>query len=101
MKEKRILNLLGQVNDDYIAEAAPPKSSKSKHHGVKWGIVASCLCLVLAGVLQLGRKPTLSLSLVMTAYAADGTGYELVRDGHVDQMHLHCRTQIISTKTFP
>ena len=30
MKEKRILNLLGQVNDDYIAEAAPPKSSKSK-----------------------------------------------------------------------
>ena len=77
MKEKRILNLLGQVNDDYIAEAAPPKSSKSKHHGVKWGIVAACLCLVLAGVLQLGRKPTLSLSLVMTAYAADGTGYEL------------------------
>ena len=55
MKEKRILNLLGQVNDDYIAEAAPPKSSKSKHHGVKWGIVAACLCLVLAGVLQLGR----------------------------------------------
>ena len=49
MKEKRILNLLGQVNDDYIAEAAPPKSSKSKHHGVKWGIVAACLCLVLAG----------------------------------------------------
>ena len=48
MKEKRILNLLGQVNDDYIAEAAPPKSSKSKHHGVKWGIVAACLCLVLA-----------------------------------------------------
>lgn len=77
MKEKRILNLLGQVNDDYIAEAAPSKSSKSKHRGVKWGIVAACLCLVLAGVLQLGRKPTLSLSLVMTAYAADGTGYEL------------------------
>lgn len=25
----------------------------------------------------------------------------LIRDGHVDQMHLHCRTQIISTKTFP
>ena len=56
MKEKRILNLLGQVNDDYIAEAAPPKSSKSKHHGVKWGIVAACLCLVLAGVLSAWPK---------------------------------------------
>ena len=66
MKEKRILNLLGQVNDDYIAEVAPSKSSKSKHHGVKWGIVAACLCLVLAGVLQLGRKPTLSRKAQMS-----------------------------------
>lgn len=75
MKEKRVLHLLGQVNEEYIAEAAPSKSSKSNRRGVRWGVIAACLCLALVGIFQLNQEP--AFSLVMTAYAADGTGYEL------------------------
>ncbi|MDD2959383.1 MAG: hypothetical protein PHR92_12820 [Lachnospiraceae bacterium] len=52
-EEKRILNVLGQVDEKYIEEAAPGKraNKKAKHKSptwTKWGALAACVCLVLA-----------------------------------------------------
>jgi hypothetical protein len=49
MKEKRILNVLGQVDEKFIAEAAPGKTISRKPTWGKWGVMAACLCLVVVG----------------------------------------------------
>lgn len=51
MKEERILNILGQVDEKYIEEAAPVekvkrKSKKLARGWMKWGSLAACFCLV-------------------------------------------------------
>lgn len=38
MKEKRILDALGQVNEEYIAEAAPTKKRESGRSGSSGGL---------------------------------------------------------------
>lgn len=75
MKEKRILNILGQVNEDYIEEAAPKQKSKERPKWIRTGAMVACLCLVLIGVLQFNQSSPQSFGL--TAYAADGTSYEI------------------------
>lgn len=55
--EKQILNVLSQVDEKYIEEAAPGKSAKKKSVWMKWGAVAACFALVVAlgfGALQGG-----------------------------------------------
>ena len=47
MKEERILRILGQVDEKYIEEAAPGKTSK-KRVWRKMAIIAACICLLLA-----------------------------------------------------
>ena len=48
MKEKRILSVLGQVDEEFIAEAAPGKTMSKKHIWRKVAIIAACVCLLLA-----------------------------------------------------
>jgi len=48
MKEKRILYILGQVNEKYIVEAAPGKGMSRKPGGKKLVVIAACLVLLLA-----------------------------------------------------
>ena len=67
MKEKRILNAIGQVNEEYIVEAAPARKARKQPKWIKWGAVAACLCFVLAGVLFSSTPTTPGFSLVMTA----------------------------------
>lgn len=45
MKEKRLLNALGQVDEKYIEEAALNRHT-SKSGWLRWGAVAACLCLI-------------------------------------------------------
>lgn len=47
-EEKRILNVLGQVDEKYIDEAAPGKRMNKKPAWFKWGTIAACFALVLA-----------------------------------------------------
>lgn len=47
MKEKRILDILGKVDEKYIEEAAPAKRTRKSRSWVKWGAMAACLCLVV------------------------------------------------------
>ena len=52
MKEERIINALGQVEEKFIAEAAPGKQSRGKQSLWKLAALAACLLLaVTAGVL--------------------------------------------------
>lgn len=45
MKEQRLLNALGTVDERYIEEASPVRVSK-RAVWLKWGAVAACVCLV-------------------------------------------------------
>lgn len=56
-EEKRILNVLGQVDEKYVAEAAPGKRANKKLTWIKWTSIAACLALVAVlgvGALQGG-----------------------------------------------
>lgn len=48
MKSQRLLELLGEIDDRYILEAAP--SGKKRRHTVlgKWGAIAACALVLLA-----------------------------------------------------
>lgn len=48
MREKRILYVLGQVDEKFIAEAAPGKAMSRKHIWRRVAITAACICLLLA-----------------------------------------------------
>lgn len=56
MKEKHILSVFGQVNEDYIEQAASTigRSQKSqKQKWIKWAAMAACLCIMVVGVLTI------------------------------------------------
>lgn len=55
MSEERILNLLGQANDEYIAEANPLAKNKKKRSWVKWCAIAASFCLIASGAV-LGQQ---------------------------------------------
>lgn len=61
MKEKRILNVLGQVDEKFIAEAAPGKTMSRKRSRRRMIIIVACVCLLLA--------------LSSVAYAANWFGF--------------------------
>lgn len=51
MKEERILNVLGKVDEKYIKEADPEVKAKRKAPvWTKWGAMAACLCLVIGAI---------------------------------------------------
>lgn len=47
MKETKILAALGQVDDAYIAEAAPVQ--RKRWGWIKWVATAACLALIVVG----------------------------------------------------
>lgn len=50
MKEKRLLNALGQVDDQYIEEASLGRHAK-KPGWLTWATMAACLCLIAVAAL--------------------------------------------------
>ena len=51
MKEERILNVLGKVDEKYIKEADPEAKAKRKASGwTKWVAMAACLALLVVSV---------------------------------------------------
>ncbi|WP_310601513.1 hypothetical protein [Anaerosporobacter sp.] len=55
-EEKRILNILSQVDERYIEEAAPSKHVAKKPSWIKWGTLAACFCLIIAGASVLFKQ---------------------------------------------
>lgn len=54
MKGETFCELFGDIRESYIKEAESMKRSK-KPIWLKWGTVAACLCLVVAGVLTVSN----------------------------------------------
>ena len=51
MKEERILNVIGKVDEKYIKEADPEaKAKRNAPVWTKWAAMAACLCLVAFGI---------------------------------------------------
>ena len=46
-EEKRILNVLSQVDEKYIDEAAPKNSLSKNFVWIKWASIVACLVLVV------------------------------------------------------
>jgi len=56
MKEERILNVLGKVDEQYINEADPEIKAKRKAPvWIKWAAMAACLCLVVGIAVLVGK----------------------------------------------
>lgn len=49
MRILRIVNAMGYIDDDLISEAADITGVKTKRGWFKWGAMAACLCLMIAG----------------------------------------------------
>lgn len=50
MKKEDLFTLLGEVDEQNVAEAANADPHPKKSSWFKWGAMAACLCLVIAGV---------------------------------------------------
>ena len=49
MKNKRLLDIVGEIDDRHIVEAAPTaKKVRSKPTWGKWGTIAACMVLMLS-----------------------------------------------------
>lgn len=53
MKNKRLLNIIGEINDRHVEEAAPAAKKSRKPTWIKWGAMAACLCLIIVGVISI------------------------------------------------
>ena len=56
MSSKRLLELLGQVDDRYVAES-DPTARPGRQSWMKWGALAACAAVVLLAGTVLGRLP--------------------------------------------
>ena len=80
MKEERILNVLGKVDEKYIKEADPEVKSKRKAPAwTKWVAMVACLSLIITGGLfgNIFHSPdtpdnSILSYFVITAHAANG-----------------------------
>lgn len=50
MKNERLLNIIGEIDDKYIKEAAPAKKQKRRTPWVKWGAVAAGVVVAATAV---------------------------------------------------
>lgn len=57
MKEERILDVLGKVDEKYIKEADPEAKKRRKVPvWAKWGAMAACLCLMVVATIPLWQQ---------------------------------------------
>ena len=58
MKEKRLLKVLGEIDEKYIEEAAPVEKKRrtaGNMHLFRWGAAAACLCLVCVSAITISN----------------------------------------------
>ncbi len=58
MKEKKILEALTDIDDEFIEEAEPEKKTKSKTTYIKWIAVAACFVILTCIAIPLGKTLT-------------------------------------------
>ena len=53
MKNEKLLDAIGQIDDNLIHDAVHDTCKKKKPAWFKWGVIAACLCLVIAGAVMM------------------------------------------------
>ena len=89
MKSKRILTVLGQIDDDYIAEAIADNKKSIGIPWLKWGSVAAGFILILTiGIfLATGRQgPDRLPLLTIDEFQTGGMGYEGYFAHNIDEL---------------
>lgn len=82
MKNKHLLNIIGEINEKYIEEAAPGTQQLRRFHIEKWGIMAACFALVaLLGItgLHLG----FSRNKAETATLQNGESIKFIKSDNI------------------
>lgn len=70
MNTNTFSDAMGEINEKYINEVFNFKKRSRKPYWIKWGAVAACLCLVLAGIFPLFNQSGGS-PFMLTAYALE------------------------------
>ena len=70
MNTNTFSDAMGEINEKYINEVFNFKKRSRKPYWIRWGAVAACLCLVLAGIFPLFNQSSGS-PFVLTAYALE------------------------------
>ncbi len=81
MKEMQILIALGEINDAYIAEAAPKQQNKGRW--IKWAALAACFVLILTGgvaVLRHGATLEPQILPIVLSDRSNGVKVEYTRN---------------------
>lgn len=95
MKTERLLNQIGEIDDRYIAEAAPAAKKAAKPRRIRWAAAAACLCLAGIGIFAAIRSgPSKAEGSPMTAsfpYRVELTG-DSVGDEQWDPAHVQLIT---------
>jgi hypothetical protein len=53
MKNEKLLEKIGEISEDYIAEANPTAKTIKERPWVKWGVLAACLALAALAVIKI------------------------------------------------
>lgn len=74
MKNETILDAIGMINEEAVLDAKAYQRPTSRSW-MKWGAIAACLCLIIAGIFPLFNNQPGASPFVLTAYAVeiDGT----------------------------
>ena len=95
MKTERLLNQIGEIDDRYIAEAAPAAKTAAKPRRIRWAAAAACLCLAGIGIFAAIRSgPSKAEGSPTTAsfhYRVELTG-DSVGDAQWDPAHVQLIT---------
>ncbi len=78
MKNEKLLDAIGKIDDDLIYRAVHDASNRRRSIWMKWGAMAACLAVVLASALMLLPRPGVGIELPMLSVAQGsvGMGYE-------------------------
>lgn len=95
MKTERLLHQIGEIDDRYIAEAAPAAKKEAKPRRIRWAAAAACLCLAGIGLFAAIRSgPSKAEGSPTTAsfhYRVELTG-DSVGDAQWDPAHVQLIT---------
>lgn len=76
MKELQLLTALGEIDDAYIAEAAPVQQNKRKW--IRWAAAAACFTLIVTGgIAALGREVALDSQITPIVLSERSSGVKV------------------------
>ncbi len=78
MKNERLLNEIGEIDDRFIAEAAPAAKKAAKPLWIKWAAAAACLCLAGFGIFAAARSGLPSGRIDVSLPPASSMPYSIV-----------------------